>query len=448
MNSNYLCKLLKRTTYLTNFISVSLIVAFEYSKYLMYTTYDEFIDGVTTKLALKNMFYVKFFQALALNNNLIDDICNQKLMKFTDHTPWNYCDIDTRTLIEICDTYDLRIENNNYEKPIKSGLISLVFKAYDRKTNKPVIIKLKRRGIDDKMNNAIDELLYFVDLLSFLPIIKNYNIHNILKNATNMLLEQTDFAHEVSNMQLITNNCSELPYVKIPKVYTDATNEYPNAILMEFIEGLTINELDKSEYTNFAEQIIKFGLVTFAIHGVSHGDLHPGNILFIRDYYDDEYPYKIGVLDFGILYKVNEDFRAAFLEIFMEMFEIPSLELSNKILRSGVIDPPNAIDIIDEFDKNHILVLVSKIIDNVKRKATECNQVEIYKFISEFTDFIKKPSIRNLGLKPSESLNNAQIVLAMTHGVTLKLCGNDYLEITNKVTNELFHCDLLLDQNN
>ena len=122
--------------------------------------------------------------------------------------------------------------------------------------------------------------------------------------------------------------------------------------------------------------------------------------------------------------------------------------MSNKILRSGVIDPPNAIDMIDEFDKNHILVLASKIIDNVKRKATECNKVEIYKFISEFTDFIKKPSIQSLGLKPSESLNKAQIVLAMTHGVTLKLCGNDYLEITNKVTNELFHCDLLLDQNN
>ena len=61
-----------------------------------------------------------------------------------------------------------------YEVPINSGMISLVFKAYDKETGKPLIIKLKRNNIDNKLNDSIKNLQTFMYLLSFIPIINKW----------------------------------------------------------------------------------------------------------------------------------------------------------------------------------------------------------------------------------------------------------------------------------
>ena len=74
---------------------------------------------------------------------------------------------------------------------------------------------------------------------------------------------------------------------------------------MEEIKGVPINKIKEEDYEGFAKQVIKFGFVTTLVHGVTHGDLHSGNILFIKDENETKYKHKIGVLDFGIIYEVE-----------------------------------------------------------------------------------------------------------------------------------------------
>ena len=46
------------------------------------------------------------------------------------------------------------------------------------------------------------------------------------------------------------------------------------------------------------------------VHGFAHGDLHPGNILFIKDYnLHEKCRYKLGILDFGIMYQINDYYK-------------------------------------------------------------------------------------------------------------------------------------------
>ena len=97
--------------------------------YIIYNDYSLFIDRLIMRLSSINILYVKVFQAFALNNSLIDDKINNKLLKFTDNAPWNYSDINFPDLIEVTDKYNLYLKNG-YEVPINSGMISLVFKAY------------------------------------------------------------------------------------------------------------------------------------------------------------------------------------------------------------------------------------------------------------------------------------------------------------------------------
>ena len=91
--------------------------------------------------------------------------------------------------------------------------------------------------------------------------------------------------------------------------------------------------------------------------------------------------------------------------------------------------------------QNNIIKIISEALDNNSKHA---NQVNIYKFLSDFKTYISNPEIANLGIRPSDNLIKTQLILAMAHGVTLTLCKDDYMTFANKVINELFHTDMIM----
>ena len=133
-------KTLKGIIFLLN---VLFIFGTEALIYALFQNYDLLIDRLTMRLSSINILCVKIFQAIALNNSLIDEKINNKLLQFTDNAPWNFSDINLGDLIEITDKYNLYLKGG-YEVPINAGMISLVFKAYNRDDfSEPLIIKMK-----------------------------------------------------------------------------------------------------------------------------------------------------------------------------------------------------------------------------------------------------------------------------------------------------------------
>ena len=210
---------------------------------------------------------------------------------------------------------------------------------------------------------------------------------------------------------------------------------------MEQINGVPINKIQEEDYIGFAKQVLKFGFVTSLIHGVTHGDLHGGNILFIKDDNDTKYKYKIGVIDFGIIFELDTEFKSALFDVLTEMFNISSELTAKKILYSGLIEPHDLIKTMPIEHQNNIIKIISEALYNNSKHA---NQVNIYKFLSEFKTYISNPEIANLGIRPSDNLVKTQMVLAMAHGVTLTLCKDDYMTFANNVINELFHTDMIM----
>lgn len=413
--------------------------------YTFFQDYSFFIERLSMRLASINILYVKIFQAFALNNSLIDDKTNNKLLRFTDNVPWDYSDIDLKELIKISDNYDLHLKRG-YEVPINSGMISLVFKAYKKSNlNQAVIIKMKRKNIQEKLDDAIDNLLFSMYILSFIPIIKKYQLNEVVNKNIMIIRDQTNFLQEIDNMDKIRNNCKNLKYIKIPIANREVTEKYPNVILMEFIEGVKINQIKEQDYDNFAKLIVKFGIVSTIIHGVTHGDLHGGNILFITDYKDTKCPYKIGIIDFGIIYEVKKEYKGLLFDLFTQIFNTPPRESAEKLLNSGIIDPPEILKQIPKKDYNNILSFTEEIISETINTSKKANQLQIYKFISKLKEYLSKGEISNIGIKPSDDFVKSQLVLAMSHGITLTLCKDDFITLIDKVINELFHTEMLLD---
>jgi predicted unusual protein kinase regulating ubiquinone biosynthesis (AarF/ABC1/UbiB family) len=418
------------------------IFASEMIIYSVFQDYSFFIDRLSMRLASINILYVKIFQAFALNNSLIDDKTNNKLLKFTDNAPWNFSDIDLHQLIEMSDKYNIQLQRG-YEVPINSGMISLVFIGYDK--NKQVIIKMKRKNIQEKLDDAIDNLLFSMYILSFIPIINKYQLVELVNKNIEIIRRQTNFLEEIDNMDKIRENCKNLKYVKIPTANRKVTEEYPNIILMERIEGIKINQIKEEDYEQFAKLVVKFGIVTTILHGVTHGDLHSGNILFIKDYNDSKYSYKIGVIDFGIIYEVSSQHKGVLFDIVTQLFEKTPRESAEKLLNSGMVDPPGILQKIPKEDYNNILSFTSDMINETIHSSKKANQIQIYKFLSKFKEYLSKAELCDIGIRPSDDFVKSQLVLAMSHGVTLTLCKDNFITLMDKVINELFNTKIIFN---
>lgn len=426
----------KRILFLAN---VFFVFFSEFLLYGFFQDYSFLIDRLTIRLADINILYVKIFQAFALNNSLIDDETNNKLLKFTDNAPWNYSDINLYELIEMSDKYKIQLPYG-YEVPINSGMISLVFKGI--KNDKPVIIKMKRTNIQNKLNDAIDNLLFTIYLLSFIPVINKYQFAEVVNKNIEIIRHQTNFLEEINNMDKIRENCKNLKYVKIPTSHRNITEEYPNIIVMDYINGIKINEVNECDYEPFAKLVVKFGIVTTILHGVTHGDLHSGNILFIKDVDDTKCPYKIGVIDFGIIYEVGTQYKGLLFEIFTQMFEKPPRETAEKLLNSGIIEPPEILRQISKKEYNKLLEFTTDIVNDTIYSSKKANQLQIYKFLSKFKECFSNSS---LPIRPSDDFVKSQLVLAMAHGVTLTLCKEEFVGLMDKAINELFNTKMLFE---
>ena len=435
------CMLTENINQLFFLIKILSVFLSEFFIYCVFKDFPRVVERLSNKLASINILYVKLFQAFAFNNNLIDDKTNNALLKFTDNAPWDYRDIDYDTLFDVGDEFELKFD---VDMPINSGMISLVYKAYKVSTGEPIIIKIKRNNIEARLKESMNNILYCVDLFFMIPFFKQYNITDSIHRTVDMILQQTNFNVEVENMVTVKNNCKHLEYVKIPYVIPEATQKYNNVILMEFIDGMTISKIEENDYVEFAKQVVKFGIVTFIMHGVSHGDLHAGNILFIKGDKDEEYPHKIGVIDFGIIYKTDPLLKNTFFEICSDMFILSPEEISDKLIKSGMIEPLEALNQMSEENYNRISNIITSIIKDTLHSKNGATQLQVYKFLNDFANFLKEDEdVFNLGLRPNDTFIKMQIVLAMSHGITLTLCKEDYLSVADKVINELFHTDLL-----
>lgn len=425
----------------------SWIIFSELMLYMTFTSYMLFIDRLTSRLASINILYVKIFQAFALNNKLIDEQLNNYLLKYTDNAPWTKNDIDFDTLYSLEEDYNVAFYSNGF-KPINSGMISLVFKATNTNTCKPIIVKLKRKNINETLDEAIEKLLFFVYVLSFIPFFENYKIPDLINKNISIIQQQTDFKKEVDNIVKIRDNCKKLKYVVVPKPFVEVTDKYPNVILMEYINGVTTSNVKEEDLEVFAKQVLKFGFVSTFIHGISHGDLHSGNILFIKDDESLTHKHKIGLLDFGIIYELNQEFKKKFLAVLVDVFNTPPREIAIKIFHSGLIEPLEIIENLPKENYDSIVDMLSNIINDSMNVTKSVTHIQMYEFIYNLNNYINSNNMVKLGIHPSDNLLKIQLALTMAHGVTNKLCKNDYLPLANKVINELFHTDMITCDDN
>ena len=286
-------------------------VCFLFNKYVQNKNVNRInmYKSIIDRLKDKNIVFIKIFQSLCLDKNLLNDDEKEFLLKYTDQVNFDKKEIDFNIIEKLCKDFNITLNSIN---PCNSGIIALVFKGkiIDEDGEKNIVVKLKKIGIEEKYNDAINILLEIVYYLSFIPLLNNIDFYKMVKDSKESILLQTNFKNEVNNCNLMYNKYKQHPEFVIPKAYTQITDKYDSVIVMEDITGLKVKDLFKIE-KHYKEEIgkllIRFGILGGIIYGCTNGDLHAGNVFFYKNENDDIYPYKLGIIDFGLCYFIKDE---------------------------------------------------------------------------------------------------------------------------------------------
>ena len=344
-------------------------------------TYDEYIKHLALKLSKENVFYVKFFQSVCTTKHplITDDITNY-LNTFTDNAPYTSSEIDAESLERLIKEYSIEIKRPFI--PIKSGTISLIFEGTILSTNESVIIKCKRFGIDKKIHDSIFHMNHLISISNRIPHIKNLNVNDIYNENKQSIIDQLSFDIEVRNIELFYSKWNKpgLNYVKIPKVYSEITKQVPGVIVMERIVGKTIYEIEHEDKDIYAKLLAQFNFKSVFYDAIYHGDIHPGNIFFMKelksesDYSDDDddddddcgeddcnegekpmYNYQIGLIDFGIIGALTREMQNTIFKLFKGLYEKEHKNVAYCII-DNLVEPK---DVLTVEKRNELIEIIS-----------------------------------------------------------------------------------------
>ena len=278
---------------------------------------------------------------------------------------------------------------------------------------------------------AIENLNFLLYFLSFIPALQMYEIPASIQENLASLLEQTDFIKETKNMLTIQQNFKRLPYIVIPHVYEDITKENPNFIVTDFLQGVKVTEVSELDRVEYAKFLNKFVFISLFVHGVSHGDLHGGNILFLEDK-------KLGLLDFGVLYRLSDEFRETLFDFCTGIFSTPVDKFAKQTLDSAFFSPRGVMKTLKEKDREYILKLIEDFVNEVRENKQGANQMNIYNFFFDLNRFARESQLEQYGIRLSNDFIKLQMFIVMSQGVTNELAGEKYVEMANEALYELY----------
>ena len=300
--------------FITNFVKYNLFYFFGFDNYKTY------LEKSMNSLIKNNILFIKFFQALSSNNSTSNEFKIVSKKYLGDNLVSND-EIDMELLNTIIKKYKITSFNKT---PINAGMIAIVFKA--ELNNKQIVIKLKRKNIEKRIISGFSSLKTIHKRLknmnSMYSILhiqnKQKDILPILESFINnkqYIIEQCDFENEIDTMKSMKQHIVEnvalgnlfLNDIVIPEVYNEP--EDTSFIIMEFLDGMKPTEIvELPDKINAMNTITNFVICNLVVFGLFHTDLHPGNIICMKNN-------KVGIIDFGMFVNINNQYKNALINV-------------------------------------------------------------------------------------------------------------------------------------
>jgi len=221
------------------------------------------------------------------------------------------------------------------DEPLGTASLAQVHKAVLRSSGQAVAVKVQHPKVKkysdqdmDMMEKALKQVLIFFP---------EFELMWLSEETRENLPIELNFKNEVNNCLKATENLKDIPWVKLPTMYTDHCSE--RVLTMEYMEGGQVND-DKYlkdhniDYEQVSRKLGKLFSEMIFVHGFVHSDPHPGNILVrrkspqMKNTWVSNDDLEIVLLDHGLYKNLSKQFRYNYANLWYSIIErdVPGIE--------------------------------------------------------------------------------------------------------------------------
>ncbi|MBF0649474.1 AarF/ABC1/UbiB kinase family protein [Dysgonomonas sp. GY75] len=228
--------------------------------------------------------YIKLGQLMSNRDDLLPEELTIELQKLQDQVQVKDIDIYETLKEELSLEPDGIFEFIDTD-PIAAASLSQVYTAGLKEGQRKVVIKVKRKGIREKIEA---DILIMKDLArifeKYYDAARKVGLYNIVCTFEKSVIAELSFTQELANIEKFRNNFKGNDAIYIPLTYKELSNS--NILCMEFIEGIKISDKETILQSGLdmkliAETVVDLYLKQIIDYGFFHADPHSGNIFVL-----------------------------------------------------------------------------------------------------------------------------------------------------------------------
>lgn len=248
-----------------------------------------------------------------------------------------------RPLAEVFSEFD--------EAPFAAASISQVHRAVLRDRGTLVVVKVQRPDVPLRFAQDMEVIRKVITLLRYFRIMPSMRWEEMLWELKHTMVEEIDYRYEVSNLLRMRRSLRSHG-IYIPEVFEDLSRR--RMLVMEYLQGVLMSDFIAAQKANpprlsawekenrveprrVGRRLFFSFLRQLMEDNLFHGDLHPGNIVLLRNS-------RIAFIDLGTIGTVETDF----LTRYMRNLEAVATYQYDKAAELGLLlcpDIPPTVDI-------------------------------------------------------------------------------------------------------
>lgn len=290
-------------------------------------------------LKLAGPSFIKLGQILSVRADLVGEKLAATLASFQDDLA-PFCEKKLRKIL--AQEFGKNFEKIFLEFDFRAVASASIAQVHKAKLNdgKIVAVKILRPRIAQIMARDIKTLKL---LIKFLAIFSKFLAKTFFDIAD--LLEQTsrselDLLHEAANASKLREDSKDLKGFYVPQVFWQFSTS--KILVIEWLDGVPFSNKSAIQNSPFDKKQIAQNLVIsyfnqVYVHGFFHADMHPGNLFLLKNG-------DIGVVDFGIMGKIDKKTRLAVAEILIGFLNKNYKRVAQIHVDAGLVPPTTNVD--------------------------------------------------------------------------------------------------------
>lgn len=217
-------------------------------------------------------------------------------------------------------------------RPIAAGSIAQVHSAV-LDDGRRVAVKVQRPHVKETFMQDIDIMRLLAGRLKENKSLDFVDPVELVEEFWRYTQKELDFNHEAVNMIRFRRNFAGVKNIEIPKVYKEFSND--KVLVMELLVGTDIyhakDRLRKPQKLFVVETVTHMIIKQIFEDGFFHADLHPGNIMYLKNH-------KIGLLDYGIVGYLDTELKEKLFELFTALIDGDLIKVTDSLIRINIGD--------------------------------------------------------------------------------------------------------------